>query len=190
MDQESLYTASKWEVLKLLERGSLTPLEISRGSGNSLANVSQQLRLLEMAGLVKSERVTASDRGRLLYSLASDTAFVIATTGDFVGKRRLAFSPAQHVVLKIWFLDDDRQRQYAEKAFWRLEEHLPRIAALYLDTAHKDGVRFVIIPKDGEAISLAGEERLPSSTGAFRAVYDQAPRANEPSLRLLHTAHS
>ena len=51
MDQETLYTATKWDILKLLEGQQLSPIEISKIAGSSLANVSQQLRLLEMAGL-------------------------------------------------------------------------------------------------------------------------------------------
>ena len=75
MDQETLYTAAKWDILQHLADRKLSPIELSRLTGGSLANISQQLRLLDMAGIVQSERVSNRDRGqpRVLYSLAQDS---------------------------------------------------------------------------------------------------------------------
>ena len=69
MDHETLFTASKWHILKQLETQPRSPLELARICETSIANVSQQLRLLEMAGLVKTKRV--SNRAGVSASLAS-----------------------------------------------------------------------------------------------------------------------
>jgi len=108
MDQETLYTATKWDVLKLLEEESRSPIEIAKLTGGSMANVSQVLRLLEMAGLVESRRVSNRDKGqpRVLYSLAEDSCYVINTSSNFVDKKRLTLGPSHQVVLRIWFLDN------------------------------------------------------------------------------------
>jgi predicted transcriptional regulator len=88
MEQETLFTASKWEILKLLESGPLSPIELASLSRTSVANVSQQLRLLEIAGLVTSERVPNRDKGqpRILYSIAGNSCYMISTENKFVDK--------------------------------------------------------------------------------------------------------
>ena len=91
MEHETLFTASKWDILKQLEHGPSSPLELSKVCGTSIANISQQLRLLEMAGLVTSRRISNKAKGkpRILYSLAGNLSYMIATTDDFVDKKVL-----------------------------------------------------------------------------------------------------
>lgn len=147
LDQETLYTATKWDVLKLLEERQLSPIEISQITGGSLANISHTLRLLEMAGLVKSERVPNRDKGqpRVLYSLAEDSCYVINTSSNFVDKKRLTLGPSHQVVLRIWFLDNPELRTYCEKAFWKVEEHLPDLQGLYLDLTTTSPVSLYVV---------------------------------------------
>lgn len=147
MDQESLYTATKWDILKLLEKERLSPLEMSKRTGGSLANVSQQLRLLEMAGLVNSERVPNRDKGqpRVLYGIADDSCYVISTSTDFVEKRRLAVSASNRIVLQIWFLQNPELRTFVEKAYWKVEEYLPDMKALLVDTTSASPVSLYVV---------------------------------------------
>jgi len=151
MDQETLYTASKWEILKMLERGSRSPLEIAQRSGLSIANVSQQLRLLEMASLVTSQRISNRDKGqpRVLYSLAGNNCYVISTADSFVEKRRLDFSESNQIVMKIWFLEQAELRSLCEKAFWKVEDHLPDIRAIMVDADTTRPLSLYILPREG-----------------------------------------
>ena len=50
MEQETLFTAAKWEVLKSLAENSKSPIELAEASNTSLSNISQSLRFLELAG--------------------------------------------------------------------------------------------------------------------------------------------
>lgn len=151
MDQETLYTAAKWDILKLLEAEQLSPIEITKRIGGSMANVSQQLRLLEMAGLVKSERVSNRDKGqpRILYSLAQDSCYVISTANSFVEKKRIPSTPTHQAMLKIWFLENQDVRTFAEKAFWKIEEHLPYMQALYLDPNCASPINLYVVAEEG-----------------------------------------
>ena len=166
MDQESLYTATKWDILKLLERQQLSPLEMSKLTGGSLANISQQLRLLEMAGLVTSERIPNRDKGqpRVLYSIADDSCYVISTANDFVEKRRLSISATNRIVLQIWFLQNPELRTYVEKAFWKVEEQLPKINALLLDTTSTNPINLYIVASEKLAIPEIQELRQGDET--------------------------
>lgn len=132
MEHESLYTATKWDILKILEAGPKSPLELSELLKASIANVSQQLRLLELAGIVTSVRVPNRDKGqpRTLYRIAGDLSYVIATSDDFVDKKLLKLSAMNKVVLRIWFLEDVAVRRALEKAIWALEERVPSIKTL------------------------------------------------------------
>ena len=89
MDQETLFTGSKWDILKLLEGKEMSPIELAKESGTSMANISQQLRFLEMAGIVKSKRISNRDKGqpRIMYSLTGENSFLIMVTPGFVEKK-------------------------------------------------------------------------------------------------------
>ena len=150
MEQETLFTASKWEILKLLSQQSLSPIELAAKSNTSVANVSQQLRLLEMAGLVKSERVPNRDKGqpRILYSLAGNHSFLIATSDDFVQKKLFQLSAYNKIILKIWFYEQQELHYPLEKAFWNIEHDLDKIDAIAVDTTSTDALSIVLFTRD------------------------------------------
>lgn len=147
MEQETLFTASKWDILKILSSGSRSPLQLAKLSNTSVANISQQLRLLEMAGLVQSKRISNRDKGqpRLLYSLAGNHSFLIASTQDFVDKKFLKLSDYNKIILKIWFIDNSELHYYLEKAFWHTEEHLTSIDAILLDLGDSNEINLLIV---------------------------------------------
>ncbi len=152
MEQETLFTASKWTILKLLSQESLSPIELAARSNTSVANVSQQLRLLEMAGLVKSERVPNRDKGqpRVLYSLAGNHSFLIATTDDFVEKKLFKLSAYNKIILKIWFYQKQQLHHALEKAFWHIEQHLDKIDALALDESSDNPINLILFTRDAK----------------------------------------
>jgi predicted transcriptional regulator len=147
MEQETLFTASKWDILKILSSGSKSPLQLAKLSNTSVANISQQLRLLEMAGLVQSKRISNRDKGqpRLLYSLVGNHSFLIASAQDFVDKKLLKLSEYNKVILKIWFLDNPKLHYFLEKAFWQIEENLSENDALFFETSASDDISLIII---------------------------------------------
>jgi len=60
MEQEQLFTAAKWGILEALSKRNMSPLELSAYVDSSLANISQSLRMLELAGIVKTDPVGSS----------------------------------------------------------------------------------------------------------------------------------
>ncbi len=185
MEQETLFTASKWEILKLLSEQQLSPIELAARSGTSVANVSQQLRLLEMAGLVKSERVPNRDKGqpRILYSLAGNHSFLIATANDFVEKKHVPLSAYNKVILKIWFSGRHELHYALEKAFWSIEHHLPKIDALAIDesAAHP---RFVILSRDHELGKRLAPVSITDPSGATHDVTFTTLHSDKPGKEL------
>jgi predicted transcriptional regulator len=157
MDHETLFTATKWDILKVLEKGPKSPLEISNALGSSLANVSQQLRLLEMAGVVTSKRVSNRDKDkpRILYSLAGNLSYLIATSDKFVDKKMLSLTERNKIILRIWFLDDANLRYALEKAFWQIEPQLEHITK----------ITYAGLEKGVPVLEYDGKAKLPEHVG-------------------------
>lgn len=155
MDHETLFTASKWDILKHLERGPSSPLALSKVCRTSIANVSQQLRLLEMAGLVSSERVSNRDKGkpRVMYRLTGNLSYLIATTDSFVEKKPVSLSEINKIIMRIWFADAHDLRYAMEKTFWKIEEHFEKLACIAVDLRRKAPLTFCIRFK-GKALDL------------------------------------
>jgi predicted DNA-binding protein YlxM (UPF0122 family) len=56
MEFEELLTKSKWSILKELAKGDKSAVEIAKKAGQSIANISQQLALLEAYNMVKKAK--------------------------------------------------------------------------------------------------------------------------------------
>jgi DNA-binding transcriptional ArsR family regulator len=171
MEHETLFTTSKWQILKSLELQPRSPLELARLCNTSVANVSQQLRLLEMAGLVTSKRISNRDKDkpRILYSIAGDVSYLIATSGSFVDKKLLPLSDYNKIVMRIWFFPKPQLHYALEKAFWRIEEHLDRIQSLAFDATSENPVIFYYQAKGLQLKPFTITDR----TGATRQVVFQ-----------------
>ncbi len=184
MEQETLFTASKWQILQLLSERSLSPIELAAASNTSVANVSQQLRLLEMAGLVKSERVPNRDKGqpRILYSLSGNHSFLIATSNDFVEKKLFRLSNYNKVILRIWFLDKPELHYYLEKAFWHIEEHLPKISAIALDKSTENPLNLIVFTQ--EKLGKLSPMSFTGPDGAARQVAFTTAHPDKPAKEL------
>ena len=178
MDHESLFTATKWDILKALEQGPQSPLEIAKTLQSSIANVSQQLRLLEMAGVVSSKRISNRDKDkpRVLYSLTGNMSYMIATSDKFVDKKMLNLSARNKIILRIWFLDDPHLRYALEKAFWQIEPHLEQIEKL----------SFAGIEKGVPVLEYHGTAKLPEKLAAEHYHEIRVRQAKSPAGTVLY----
>jgi predicted transcriptional regulator len=156
MEQETLFTSSKWDILKCLETGRKSPLDLAKETNTSIANISQQLRLLELAGFVKSERISNRDKGlpRILYSIAGNNSYIVASTQGFVEKKFLTLQDYQKCTLKIWFLDNVALQRYVERFFWTIEKHLDKIDLIALDSKDFNNVKVVILTNNADLKKL------------------------------------
>lgn len=105
MDLNSLFTSTKWDILKLIAGEPQNPLKIAEKLGTSIANISQQLRLLEVAGLVKKKKVPNRERGkpRTLYSLTDEKFYLVVLSKELQEKRLFTLTDALREVVSGWF---------------------------------------------------------------------------------------
>jgi len=122
----NMFTEQKWNILKSLSMKSYSPLQLAKLSNTSIANISQQLRLLEAASLVKKEKISNRDKGkpRTLFSLSDDYAYLVSTMNNFANKRLLKLTEHHETILRIWFLDHVSSHYHLEKFYWFIEPNL------------------------------------------------------------------
>lgn len=154
MDLETLFVESKWGILKLLSESGYSPLELAEKLNTSISNISQQLRLLEMAGLVQKVKIQNRDKGkpRMIFSIAGDFLYAIAVTRSSARKKLLSLNSRQQMMMQIWHLEEGLQ-YYLEKFFWKLEDKVPQIQAMALDQSSKSLKVLVVVP------SASGERK-------------------------------
>lgn len=162
MEQETLYTAAKWDVLKALGESGKSPIALSVEANTSVSNISQSLRFLELAGLVKSERIGNRDKGqpRVRYSLAGNKAYMIVTAKNFVDKKQIFLDDYKKMLLRTWFFENESLHVYIERAIQNLEPIMAEIKGIFLDTKSVQEIRLAII--------LTDESKLKKDAAAFK----------------------
>ena len=56
-----MFTEQKWNILQCLSKDKFSPIQLAEKLNTTMANISQQLRLLEAANLVKKEKISLKE---------------------------------------------------------------------------------------------------------------------------------
>jgi len=104
MDIETLLTGSKWAIIELLAKTPSSPLELAKKLNTTIANISQQLRLLQAAGLIKKQRTSEVKPGkpRMMFSLSDDFCFIIVISKDLTKKKLIRLDTKKKSILDEW----------------------------------------------------------------------------------------
>lgn len=126
MEIESLFSSTRWEILRALSKVSLSPMELASVLNTTSANISQQLRLLELAGLVKSEKTSNVNKGkpRVIYSIFENNAYLILAAKNFAQKKLLKINNYHNFILKSWFLDNQDHHKLVSELYTQMEPSL------------------------------------------------------------------
>ena len=102
MEYETLLTGTKWNILELLAKQDTSPQELANNINTTIANISQQLRLLETAGFVNKKRTGTAKPGkpRVLFSLSDDYRMIILFTKGYARKKLVKVSKEQRRALR------------------------------------------------------------------------------------------
>jgi predicted transcriptional regulator len=139
MEIDSFLTLPRWRILEILSAQPSSPIEISAKINTSTAYVSQQLKLLEAANIVKKHKTGASDKGkpRVVFSIAKDIVYLTILSNNFSTKKIVNIDEKNKIILRIWLVDDPYLRHSLEKAYWLVEKNLNEIKGIYLDQTGK-----------------------------------------------------
>ncbi len=169
MELAPLFTEQRWNILKHLSNERLSPLQLASITNTTIANISQQLRLLEAANLVKKERLPNRDKGqpRTLFSLSYDYAYLILITDKFADKKLIKLSRNQTHLLKILSIDNAVQREKILEAYLQIREYIGSIHAMAADFSSNNSIILVAAGKEAsgklariEGIRLLSDEKL------------------------------
>jgi len=180
MELETLFTEQKWNILKSLSKGSFSPLQLSSQSNTSMANISQQLRLLEASSLVGKRKIPNRDKGkpRSLYHLSKDFAYLIQVSDGFADKKLLDLDPHQKARFTLWFLKQKNLQYVFEKWFWKIEAHLPQITGILLieqqlQEQDKKLPVYIITTKPPELKKKLGSIEIKDASGSTKTIVSE-----------------
>lgn len=135
MDLELMFSDQKWNILRCLSNEKQSPLQLAERLDTTMANISQQLRLLQATNLVKREKIKNREKGkpRALFSLNNDTAYLISTMHQFADKKLLRLKEHHKAVLKIMYLENETLHEPLQQLYWRVYSHLSSVSGLFFD---------------------------------------------------------
>ena len=156
-----MFTEQKWNILRSLSNEKLSPLQLAENLNTTMANVSQQLRLLEAANLVKKEKIKNRDKGkpRALFSLTDDYAYLVSTMKKFANKRLLKVTDHHKIILKIWFLKNPELHYTLERIYWKVEPHIKHIDIMAVNESSNE--IYIVSDRKKEIERIAQRERCP-----------------------------
>lgn len=101
MELENFVKGIKWEIVSILAKTPMSPSEIAEKLQTSVPNISQQLRIMELSGIVKKERkkVTSLRTTRVEYKLVSDLHFVASCSSGLVYKETFEKSDCLRAII-------------------------------------------------------------------------------------------
>jgi predicted transcriptional regulator len=129
----------RWKILELISKKPLSPIQISTELGTSVAYISQQLKLLETASLIKKEKTGSAEKGapRSLYSISKDFFYMTVLTKDFSAKNLLDLTESQKIMVKIWLLNNPLLIKTIEKIYRVIEDDIDEISEIFIDLEAK-----------------------------------------------------
>lgn len=155
MDYGALLTESKWNLLKELSTKEQTPTDLAKKTKTSLANVSQQLRLLEAYGIVKKERKENNKqpgKPKTIYVIAKKVNYLISISEDHAIKKELNLDYFQKAMINIPILESNENSYFIEKFFFTNEEVVKKCDFVGLVKSENDTIELLLITKDIETI--------------------------------------
>ncbi|MEM0465077.1 MAG: winged helix-turn-helix domain-containing protein [Candidatus Pacearchaeota archaeon] len=135
MDFDLFLTSPRWEILKIIAEKPSSPVEIALELNTTVSYVSQQLKLLDAANLLKKEKTGAVEKGkpRTIFSLSNELFYLTIISKKISEKRLIPINDYHKAILNIWLLKDIEYHYFIEKFFWKLEEDIEEIDAIFLD---------------------------------------------------------
>lgn len=114
---------SKWQILKILSKNPQTPKQLADKLGSTIANVSQQLKLLEAYGFLKKVRADKGPNGRktsdlrVMYSLVKGKTWLTHISPRNVKNKELKMSVETNLLVNLLLLDLKDEQPYVLNFF-------------------------------------------------------------------------
>jgi len=151
MNYGELLTDSRWNIIKELSKKEQTPTYLATKTNTSLANISQQLRLLEAYGLVKKEKQANNKepgKPKNLYSIGKEVVNLTFISKHMAEKRDLELYFMQKVIIRLWLNLKKEEVYFLEKFLILHEEVIKKCQAISIVKTSSEQIELLIITKD------------------------------------------
>ncbi|MFC2135624.1 ArsR/SmtB family transcription factor [Bacteroidota bacterium] len=155
MEYGALLTDSKWDIIKELSIKEQTPTDLAAKASTSLANISQQLRLLEAYRLVKKEKKVQNKqpgKPRTVYSIDKEINYVIAVSDNYAVKKELELDYFQKAIFNMCVAGSNENIYFIEKFFITNEEVVKKCDAVGLVREDESKIELLLITKHIQSI--------------------------------------
>ena len=124
MNYDSFLSTPRWEILQILAESPASPIEIAKKLNTTVSYSSQQLTLLNAAGIVVKNRTGAFEKGkpRNLYSLSKEIGYLTCLISGFSSKKLLDLNNEHKAILKFWAYYPEESHNILQKMFWGLSD--------------------------------------------------------------------
>ncbi len=136
MELDSFLSSPRWDMLRIIISRPSSPMEIAQKLQTTTSFVSQQLKLLEAAGLVKKQKTGAFEKGkpRSLFSISEESLYLIPLAKNSPDKKLIPLSEENKVIVNIWCLENTKIQIGLQKLFWQIQNHLENISSISVYT--------------------------------------------------------
>ncbi|MBR9692615.1 winged helix-turn-helix transcriptional regulator [Candidatus Woesearchaeota archaeon] len=180
MEFEDLLTNSKWNILSSVAKEDMAASDISKATGTSLANISQQAKLLEAWGLIK--RLKASRKGpgkpKIIYGLNKELAHIAVLRDGFAGKKMITPTPSCWAMLNIFFHPKQDDHYYLQKFLWQCEDYVEACDALAIADSDQ---------KEIHILAIASPEKLEALRKKYSKVEVKGPNGKKTVISWTHS---
>jgi len=165
MDFDSFLTSQRWEILQIVAENPSSPIEIAEKLSTTVSYVSQQLKLLDAARLIKKQKTGSVLKGkpRTVFSISNELVYITLLTRKNSEKKIIYLTPHHKRILSIWMLDDISLHDLFVKLLFKLEEDLDEFDGAFIDQSGK-------VPK---LVLVSDSKVLKSKIGAFIKNFQQ-----------------
>ncbi len=137
MELDSFLASPRWEILSLISERPSSPIELAEKTKTTVSFVSQQLKLLEAAQIVKKTKTGAFEKGkpRNLFSISKDFLYLTILTNGFSVKKKISIDVYKKALLQSWLVENIQIQDFLGELLFKLNKDLSEIQAIILDTS-------------------------------------------------------
>jgi len=154
VDFETLFVESKWRILTELAQKKQSPTELAKKTNTSVANISQQLRLLEAYGIVKKQKVKSKNepgKPRTLYEIGKEATHIIHIERTIAEKKLFEKNNWTQAAINALMLEKEEDAYFIIK-FLCKEEIFNKCKSLFIIRNNHDSIEVLLITKNFEDI--------------------------------------
>lgn len=189
MDFDLFLTSPRWEILQIIAEKPSSPIEIAEKINTTVSYVSQQLKLLDAAGILKKKKTGASEKGkpRTLFGLSKDIMYLTILLNGFSDKKLISVDKFKEIILRIWAVSDSSQHYILQKFFWKIEEAFDCIESIYYGGGSRLP-KIVVLLKEGKNSSklLSLAKKFDKEVDFESVKLDKFSKMNSESLSVIY----